>query len=267
MLLLAGMVLLMNSSGYAGLLRHYELDDPSGTTMTESVAGANGTYIGSPSLNGYYLTLNGTDQRGDVGAYTRFFHTEYERNRSLAMWVRLDSTSTLAYFLGTTVPSGGHGWSFRYLADGKLNFIRQGIANHDSTVVSGISADTWTHVGYSLSGTTLKFYVDGVQLGANVVAATNYLNNGTPVVSLGAGGGASSPNTFMAGAIDDVRFYVQGYGANDNDPDVENENGGVLSAADFASLAAMTPIPEPNTFALAAFALLGLLARGRPRRR
>lgn len=251
----------------AGLLRHFLLDESSGTTMTDATVNQNGTYVGSPGLNGNYLSLNGTTQRGELSSTgSGIFNTAYETDRSLAMWIRLDNTAAEAYLLGTTIPAGGNGWSFRYLADGTLDLLRHGLAAHPSTVASGITAGTWTHVGYSLSGTTLKFYVNGVQLGADVVAATGYENNGTPVISLGAGGGDPSPTSFMAGAIDDVRFYVNGFGANDNDPDVANENGGVLSAADFAALAALVPVPEPGTAVCAVLGgMLLLVARRRTR--
>lgn len=253
----------------AGLLRHYKLDETSGATMA-SVVGADGTYIGSPNLNGSYMTLNGVDQRAELSTgVVGIFHPAYETNRSLAMWIKLDATTGSDQFLlGSTVPSGGHGWAMRLLSDGSLNFIRNGIANHNSSVVSGIAADTWAHVGYSLSGSTLKFYVNGVQLGANVAAATDYVNNGIPVISIGAGGGPTTPTSFTAGSFADVRFYVNGFGPNNNDPIVANENGGVLSASDFAALAALTPVePIPTPAALpVGLAMMGLIVARRRRR-
>lgn len=252
----------------AGLLRHFKLDEPmSSTTMIDSVGIQNGTYIGSPTLNGEVLTLNGVDQRAELSSTgTGIFNVAYETNRSLAMWINLDSVGTDQFLLGTTVPAGGHGWSFRLLSDGTLNLIRHGQDNNNSTVASGIAADTWTHVGYSLSGTTLKFYVNGVQLGADESTPTSFLNNpGTPVISIGAGGGDPSPTSFTAGSFADVRFYVNGFGPNDNDPDVANENGGVLSASDFAALAALNPVPAPAALP-AGLAMLAAVAVRRRRR-
>ena len=41
-----------------------------------------------------------------------------------------------------------------------------------------------------------------------------------------------------------MRFYVNGFGG--SDPDAANEAGGVLSAADMAALAALTPEEPPE---------------------
>jgi len=231
----------MNLSASAGLLRWWKMDEDAGsTTMTDSIGLQSGTYINSPTLNGSYATFNGSDQWARIAVSgSSIFNSAYERARSMGMWVKLDNTSRAQSFFGTTVPSGGHGWSFDLNANGTLNFTRWGSAGYTSTASAGLEPGVWAHVGYTLNG-TLRFYVNGQQVGNAISASNAYTNFGEPTVGLGSSGGSGK---FLGGSMADVRYVVSGYG-----PALGASNGmtgftdGALTAANMQALAAIKPI-------------------------
>ncbi len=202
--------------GTAGLLRWWQMTETSGSTMVDSIGAQSGTYINSPTLNGEYATFNGTDQWGRIttagNASGSIFDPAYETARSLSMWVKLDNAGRFQSLFGTTVPSGGAGWSFDYNADGTLRFVRPGAAVYTSTTTTGLEPGVWAQVGYTLNN-TLTFYVNGQQLGGTITSSNTYNNNGgtsEPTVGLGSAGGTGS--SYLGGSMADVRYVVSGFG-------------------------------------------------------
>lgn len=225
----------------AGLLRWWQMTETTGTTMTDSIGAQSGTYFNSPTLTGEYVTFNGIDQWGQIttSGNTSIFNSAYETARSLSMWVKLDNTASSQPLFGTTVPAGGAGWSFDYLSTGSLRMTRPGVASYQAT--AGLEQGVWAQVGYTLN-TTLKFYVNGQQVGSDLSASNSYNNNGgtsAPTVGLGSAGGTGS---FLDGSMADVRYVVSGYGAT-----LSASNGmagftdGAITAANMATLFTIKP--------------------------
>jgi hypothetical protein len=237
----------------AGLLRWWQMTETSGSTMVDSIGQQSGTYINSPTLTGEYVTFNGTTQWGEIttggNGNSTIFNSAYERARSLGMWVKLDNTGRFQSLFGTTVPSGGAGWSFDYNADGTLRMVRPGSVVHTSTAAADLEPGVWAHVGYTLNG-TLKFYVNGQQVGSDIAASNAYNNNGgttEPTVGLGSAGGTGG---FMGGSMADVRYIVSGYG-----PALDGSNGmagftdGAITAANMQTLFGIKPFDAASVTA------------------
>lgn len=240
-----GLAAISAGEASAGLLRWWQMTETAGsTTMVDSVGIQSGTYINSPTLNGEYATFNGTDQWGRIttagNAPGSIFDPAYQTARTLSMWVKLDNTARFQSLFGGTVPSGGAGWSFDYNANGTLRMVRSGSAVYTSTATAGLEPGVWAQLGYTLDG-TLKFYVNGQQVGSDIAAFNTYNTNGgttVPTVGLGSAGGGS----FLGGSMADVRYIVRSYGAA-----LSSGNGmagftdGAITAANMATLFTIKP--------------------------
>ena len=72
----------------------------------------------------------------------------------------------------------------------------------DARGVASLPLNTWTHLAATYDGTTLRLYVNGVQVGSRAVASP--LLTSTGVLRIG---GNSVWGEFFAGRIDEVRLY------------------------------------------------------------
>jgi hypothetical protein len=63
------------------------------------------------------------------------------------------------------------------------------------------SNDTWYHVAWTMSGSTEKYYVDGVQMGANQTSAISSLFNSTSAIGFGAENISGTPGDFFSGRL------------------------------------------------------------------
>jgi hydrogenase maturation factor HypE len=77
----------------------------------------------------------------------------------------------------------------------------------DAQGASAVALNTWTHLAVSYDGTTLRLYVNGVEVGSRAVASP--LLTSTGVLRLG---GNSVWGEFFQGRIDEVRLYNRALG-------------------------------------------------------
>lgn len=74
-------------------------------------------------------------------------------------------------------------------------------ASVDSAESAALAVDTWANVGFTISGTTLTWYVNGASIGTSVLAAaTRDATNGTASVFRGTGG-------YFLGRLSDMRIW------------------------------------------------------------
>ena len=83
----------------------------------------------------------------------------------------------------------------------QLAFGQNNIANIAATNWSP-TANTWYHIAVTRSGTTVRQFVDGVQLGSNVTSSASFANG---PIQIGSGGAGA-----LNGYIDDLRI-TRGY--------------------------------------------------------
>lgn len=103
--------------------------------------------------------------------------------------------------------------------DGTLNYVVNGVTYSSSS--GAITANTWYHIAASRSGTSLRLFINGTQVGSTWTDSTNYSHaTGRPV--LGGRGDNTSVN-FFTGYVDDARFTkgVARYTANFTAPTVQ----------------------------------------------
>ena len=187
-------VLLINGTG-AGVydssgLNNYETvgDAKIDTTVvkftgTESVKfdgnGDSLTYIGGASIN------------FGTGDFT------------IELWVNMANTSTFSSFLrpddGGSVVSFGYDWSTTQL---KLDARNAVILNVTTTAVV---ANTWTHIAATRSGTSLRLFVNGTQVGSTTSNSTNFAS-ATGLIYIG--GSSFSAAHSVNGYISDFRITL-----------------------------------------------------------
>jgi hypothetical protein len=98
--------------------------------------------------------------------------------------------------------SGGTGNNFFFHADGNQLSVGTSsvfISNQATTFVT----NTWYHVAACRSGTTLRLFRDGVQVGSNATDTTNWVSTGATGARIGAN--QINTQTFF-GFIDDLRI-------------------------------------------------------------
>ena len=90
-----------------------------------------------------------------------------------------------------------------------LGISNDGTATEEALRVWTPSTATWYHLAVTWKGSTstAKFYVDGVQLGADYPLAFTALFDSTSTFGIGAGRVDTTPIQFIDGVIDDVRIW------------------------------------------------------------
>jgi len=153
-----------------GEILRYDFSDGSGSTLHDrSGAGRDASINGGAVWSGDALTFDGTndyvDLPDDVLAGLNDVTVEAE--------VRIDPSQRTPYFLygfGNTAANGeGDGYLFS-TGDGQYRAaLALGNYSTEQNATSGIALprDRWVHLTYTVSGSTARLYLDGVQVAEN----------------------------------------------------------------------------------------------------
>lgn len=77
------------------------------------------------------------------------------------------------------------------------------------TTGSAWNAGQWYHVGVTVNGTSVKYWLDGAQHGTTQTSAISSYFNSTSPFSIGCENAGVTPAQFMDGLIDDVRIWAR----------------------------------------------------------
>ena len=122
---------------------------------------------------------------------------------TLEGWIYPTTTSSTRVLWSAFSDSGDNGWSFELTSSDKLTFYAETAYRVTST--GSISANTWTHVAVSRSGSSLKLFINGTTDGT----ATNSTDISGSTARLTVGATPSGTVTFT-GYIDELRI-TKGY--------------------------------------------------------
>ena len=153
-----------------GEILRYDFTDAAGTVVADrSGNGYDGTIVGGAAWQGDALTFDGTDDYVDLPDHLL---TGVE-DVTVEAEVKISPTQSGSYFIygfGNTDASGvGQG----YLFTTGNSAYRTGIASGNWTTEQNVSSgsalprDKWVHLTYTLSGTTGRLYLDGVEVARN----------------------------------------------------------------------------------------------------
>lgn len=115
---------------------------------------------------------------------------------TLEAWVRRTSQSGDTFILSAS-GSGGLFWGFR---NGTEMGWGQNAISWDYNVAAGLSINTWYHVALTRSGTSMRMFVNGTQIGTTQTNSISY-NLSTTSFTIGSQGA----NYYYDGYIDEVR--------------------------------------------------------------
>jgi len=193
---------------------YWNLDEGSGTTAADSSAnGYGGTLVNSPTWsrdvphthfpNHHSLRFDRAD--GDHVTVPSTTNIDNLSQLSLSTWVRLDSTPTGAgYTYMRFITLGNEKAVLRYVdydGTGKLQFYMNIEGSLYSVVVDHPwETYTWYHVAGTYDGSTMRLYLNGVELGKKNVLGTVATGNGVTL-------GWSSGDATLDGLMDDVWIY------------------------------------------------------------
>jgi Concanavalin A-like lectin/glucanases superfamily len=190
-----------NMNGTAGSAGKKADAGPSGLTLTEVGSPTSGTGTTSPTTDGAYV-LNGSSQylsAGDTDFVTG------SSARTVEAWIKRTNDSgedTIAEY-GTF--ANDETWKLSILPGGIYGYkLHVDIYSTGCNSTSGISADsTWHYVAVTENGTSVQFYIDGVDAGSCTLAHTpNTVLSGTSYYGVNANG----PSDYFHGSIDRVRI-------------------------------------------------------------
>lgn len=182
----------------------------------------NNTFLDS-STNNFTITRNGNTTQGSFSPYgsnwSNYFNGSsgltipynsnwiLDANFTIEGWIFPTGTGTSRAIIGTADSGGNSGWDVQWTS---TNTISARWINTGSTVYtvasSALSANTWHHFAFTLSGTTLTLYVNGTSVATTTVSGSALTTNYT--LGIGQFGAYTGGQQFI-GYISNAR-YVKG---------------------------------------------------------
>jgi hypothetical protein len=140
----------------------------SGTTWTDiSGNGKNATLTNGPtysSNDGGYISFDATDDY--VITNSSLYSSTTYPNESLFIWWYPTAAGNIISELGQATPnSGWHDSNIEITAGGIISFSTWHGSLTNKVVSTAKSLNTWYHLGFTYSGTTLTAYINGVSIG------------------------------------------------------------------------------------------------------
>lgn len=200
------------------IIVNYNMNQTSGTAVTDSSGAANHAVLsGTTSWTtgrtgaGNALTLSGSNgyatlPAGVVSSLNDFTISAWVRITSNSDWARIFDfgSGTGSYMFLAPQSGGGGGMRFAITSSGNGS-------EQQLTASSPLAVGQWKHVAVTLSGTTGRLYVDGVQVAVNT-------NMTLKPSSLGATtqnyiGKSQFSDPYLNGAVDDFIIYSRALSA------------------------------------------------------
>ncbi|WP_439676609.1 LamG-like jellyroll fold domain-containing protein [Embleya sp. MST-111070] len=188
-----------------GLMAQYGFNASSGTVLVDGTGqGNDGTVAGAtwvPGRTGNALSFNGTSSMVTVPHSARLTLTT---GMTLEAWVK---PTAITGWRSILLKERGGGLSYALYANGTTapNTSINTTGTNNDTYADGtapLPTNTWTHLTATYDGTTLRLYVNGIQ-----VRATPHTG---PIIDEGGAlkiGGNTIWGEHFAGLIDDIRIY------------------------------------------------------------
>jgi hypothetical protein len=187
------------------------LDDTTGTTMVESVAARNGTYVNTPTLaqtgagtgTGTGVLFAGASSQYATVAHNAAFNVG--DTFTIELWVKGTYAAT-TQTLASKGTSGGNAWSVEQTTGGAFRLTQVFVGVICTSTSTTLADGNWHHIVATKSGATVKLYQDGVDVTGTVTNQT-VANNAQPLslatyMTAGAPGGQ-----YARATLDEFALY------------------------------------------------------------
>ena len=170
----------------------------------------NGTLTNGPtynSSNGGNIVCDGVDDYVNCGSS---LNTMSSNLLSAFIWFKCTRTSSEPLLFRTNDYTNG--WNLN-VSNGILrSTLRPSVGNNNNNYAGAIAVNLWYHAGFTCDGTTIKQYLNGVEVSQTPVATTLDLNSSN---TLRIGGNAIYGTFSMQGSISNVQIYSRGLTASE----------------------------------------------------
>jgi hypothetical protein len=210
-------VTVSNVAPPSGLVAAYGFEEGSGTSTTDSSGrGHTGAISGATwSATGKYGKALSFDGVNDLVNVADTAALDLTTGMTIEAWVR---PTSLASWRTVVLKERGSGLSYSLYASNDASrpngYIRRG---SDVAVVgpSSLPLNTWTHLAVTYNATTLRLFVNGVQVSSR--AQTGAIVTSSNVLGIG---GNNAWDEYFAGMIDEVRIYNRALSQNEIQSDM-----------------------------------------------
>ncbi|MHC1737925.1 MAG: LamG domain-containing protein [Ignavibacteriaceae bacterium] len=189
-----------------GLVSYYNMNDGSGTTVTDSKTGnaSPGTLENGPlwKSSGCFagpintLLFDGSNDYIQVSDANSLDLTD---NYTLESWINATTFKSLGGIISKYQVSGANGYFLRLSGTGSYNDLQ-----FDNLLTTGLNlqAGIWYHVAAVKSGATRKLYVNGIEVSLTGTPSNAVANTLGPII-----GFDYSSSRYFHGMIDEVRIW------------------------------------------------------------
>jgi len=202
----------------SGLICHLKTAPSTGSTWTDDVGNSNATLANSPtysSSNGGYISLNGSNQyimtSTSLNAQISGTSPNKSTAQSIFIWCYPTEQGVIIAEIGqATINTAWHDSNIEILSSGVVCFSvwHGSLTNKVSSTAK--SFNTWYHLGWTYSGTTLTAYINGVSVGTATLTRQAPFNNGYNLhYALGATDGTNmgSDGSYCAMRVGSFQVY------------------------------------------------------------
>ena len=207
----------VNSVVSSGLICHLKTAPSSGSTWTDDKGNSNATLANSPtysSSNGGYITLNGSNQyimtSTSLNAQISGTSPSKPNDQSIFIWCYPTEQGVIVAEIGqATINTGWHDSNIEMINTGVIRFSVWHGSLNNRVSSSAKSFNTWYHLGWTYSGTTLTAYINGASIGTATLSRQAPYNNGNNLFyALGAADGTNmGDGTYCAMRVGSFQVY------------------------------------------------------------
>ena len=188
------------------IVSYYKLDESSGTNAEDVVSGLNLT-----CSNG---VMNGTS--GVIGNSADFTGGTYHcldtglatTSTSISIWLKSSVVGGVSQYIidhrGVPDPSG-HLMLWQNGAN--LEFLDGANGHNTIDGIADVFNNSWNNVVLTFTGTTLRYYLNGVNIGGNITISATSFDSGEVVVLGGISPAGGTASVAYAGLIDEIGVW------------------------------------------------------------
>lgn len=150
-----------------------------------------------------HLAFDGTNDYVGVPSSTQF---DFAGDFSVSAWIYATASTAFVDAVSRATSSLAQQWALEQISGSRIDFYLQTSGGtYRAQNTTKWSVNMWHFVVGTLTGTTVRVYVDGVVGGTTATITGSFSSLPGTKVAMGAAG--QNPANYWPGAIDDVRLY------------------------------------------------------------